>query len=219
MAKKVKKIDKRVILRMLAVVFSFILPLMLLIVSVFILNKTKRVREKIFEEKIEVKEGLIPSQILNNKPKYNQQRITIRGRVSPEPVVCERKDCPTNDSCCGCPSERNLIIYDSGAVLTSKTGGRLRLSDAEGKPFCHRRQSSCEYHCGDWIKGAIYDVSGMFFAEPPPAGWKLSLEYYFQVESKNLIKRVSLGESIGNILKEIREMVERIKTSGYYILP
>lgn len=219
MAKKIKKIDKKLLLRWLVIVFTFILPLILVMVSIFIFNKTRRVREKVSEERREAKERLTPSQILNNKPKYNQQKITVRGRVSPGPVVCERKECPPSDPCCGCPSERALIIHDPGVALTSKTGGRLRLVDSDGKQFCQRRQSSCKYHCRDWIERAIYDVRGVFFAEPPPPGWKLSLEYYFQVESKNLVKKVGLGESIGNVFREIKEKIEKLKTSGYYILP
>ncbi|PJC28349.1 hypothetical protein CO054_00560 [Candidatus Shapirobacteria bacterium CG_4_9_14_0_2_um_filter_39_11] len=163
--------------------------------------------------------ALIPSQILNNKPKYTQQRIIVRGRVSPEPAVCEKKECPTNDPCCGCPSERDLLISDSEAVLTSKTKGVLRLLDPNGKSLCQRQKFSCEYSCQDWVKEAIYDVGGTFYAEPPPPGWKLSLEYYFKVESKNLVKTTSLGESARNVFNDIKEMFKQLTTSGSYVLP
>lgn len=164
-------------------------------------------------------EVLIPSQILNNKSQYNKQRILVRGRVSEEPAVCEKKECPTSDPCCGCPSERDLLISDSEAILTSKTKGVLRLLGPNGKSLCQRRQGSCEYSCQDWVKGVIYDVSGTFFAEPPPPGWKLSLEYYFKVESKNLVKTTSLGESARNVFNDIKEMFKQLTTSGSYVLP
>lgn len=215
----VKKIDTRIILRIMAVIIGVIIPAILLTISASVLRKYKREKEEVFEEKVEVKERLAPSQVLNNKSKYNQSRIVISGRVSPGPVVCERKECPVDDPCCGCPSERDLIIYDPGVVLSPKAEGRLRLLAPQGGSFCRRRVLSCDYDCGDWTEGAIYDVGGVFFAEPPPPGWKLSLEYYFQVESKELVKKVGPKEFIGNLFEEIKNLVEKFKKSGYYILP
>ncbi len=216
---KIEKIDKKSPLRLLAIILVFVLPVALVIVSIFIFRTTKQEKEKVFEEKIETEERLIPSQILNNKSKYNQQRIIVRGRVSTESAVCEKKECPMDDPCCGCPLEIDLIIADAGTILSPKTGGRLRLSNIEGNPFCQRSQLSCEYHCGDWIEGVIYDVGGKFFAEAPPPGWKLSLNYYFQVEDKDLIRERGFGEFIGDVLREIKELVQKFKTSGYYVLP
>jgi hypothetical protein len=219
MPKEVKKHTKRSLLIFLAILFSFILPLALLITGIFIFRKTNLVIKRIPEEQIEREEGLTPSQILANKSKYSQQKIAIRGRVVPEPVVCERKECPLDDSCCGCPSERNLAVNNPGQVLSSQEGS-LRLVEAQtGKAFCTRQAKSCDYLCGDWVKGAVYDVNGEFFAESPPPGWKLSLNYYFQVESKELVKRVGLGESFGNFVNEIKEKFKSFKTSGYYVLP
>ena len=171
------------------------------------------------EEESKVEAKLIPSQVLSNKSAYNQQEITIRGRVSPEPVVCEKEECPLDDSCCGCPTERNLALFDAGKLLTSEEGGLRMLDASTGKPLCTRQLKSCDYLCGDWIKGAIYDVSGKFYAQPPPPGWKMSLEYYFQVEGKNLVKRVSFGESFGNLLSEIKEKLQNWRSSGQYVLP
>ncbi len=219
MAKKAKKISLKLLLRLIVAFLTFIIPLMLVVVTVYIFNQTRKIKKKVIEKKEVVEEQLTPSQILGNKAKYSQQKIVIRGRVKPEEAVCERRECPADDPCCGCPPEKDLIIYDADVVLTSKTGGRLRLLDSKGKSFCQRRQLKCDYHCQDWIGGAIYNVSGLFYAEPPPPGWKLSLDYYLQVESKELVKRVGFVELLGNLLREIKEMVARIKTSGYYILP
>jgi len=219
MPREVKKPTKRSLLVFLAILFSFILPLALLITGIVVFRKTNIVIKRVSEEQIKTEGRLAPSQILANKSKYSQQKIAIRGRVVPEPVVCERKECPSDDSCCGCPPERNLVINNTGQVLSSQEGS-LRLVEAQtGKAFCTRQAKSCDYLCGDWVKGAVYDVDGEFFAESPPPGWKLSLNYYFQVEGKNLVKRVGLGESFGNFVNEIKEKLKSFKTSGYYVLP
>lgn len=207
---------KKKLLLFFVVLISFIAPLTLVILGIVIFNKTNPVI-KISIEKVKKEERLIPSQVLSNKAKYDQQEVVIRGRASPEPVVCERKECPTNDSCCGCPVERDLILADAGKVLTSQEGA-MRLIEA-GKSLCQRRPYSCDYNCGDWVKGAIYDVSGKFFAESPPPGWKLSLNYYFQVESKNLVKKVSFKETFGNFISEMKNKIASFKTSGQYVLP
>lgn len=220
MIKKPKEISLESILRLVVVLLCFIIPSALLIVSVYVLNKVYLVKKRPPEEtKVEIEERLAPSQVLNNKSKYSRKTITIRGKVSPEPVVCERKKCPPEDSCCGCDSERDLIVSDSGVSLTSKTKGRMKLLDEKGGSFCQRRQPSCEYDCRDWIEGAVYDVSGLFYAESPPPGWKLSLDYYFQVENKDLVKKAGFAESLGNLWREIKEIIKNLRSTGYYILP
>lgn len=220
MARRAKKITKRRLFIFLAVFFGFVLPLVLIIAGVIFFKITgPPVKEVAETERMETEERLTPSQILNNKFKYDKERLVMRGRVLTEPVVCERKECPSGDSCCGCPSQRDLVIVDSGTVMTSRTQGRLRLLDLVGSSLCQRRPSSCDYHCPDWVEGAIYDVGGTFSAQAPPPGWKMSLEYYFQVEDKSLVQRTAIGESIGNAFREIREMVKDLGTSGYYVLP
>lgn len=219
MTKKIKKIKKRRFLVYLAVLIGFVLPLVLVIIGIVVFRITAPPLERIPEEKrVEIEGKLIPSQILLNKSKYHLKTITIRGKVGLAPVVCQQKDCPRDDPCCGCPSERNLVIDDPGRVLTREAKGQLRLLDSNGQPFCHRRQSSCEYDCLDWSKGTVYDVGGEFFASQPPPGWKLSLEYYFLVEDKVVVKRVTPGESAVNMLNEVKRKVQEFFGSGYYVL-
>lgn len=218
MAKKIEKVDRRGLLRLLVIVFSFVLPLILLVVALYITTKTGVIKKEPAEEPTRLEEWLTPNQILNNKRKYHQQKIVIRGKVVLAPVVCQRIECPANDPCCGCPSERNLIIVDEGAALTSETGGQLRLLNSAGEPFCQRHPLSCDYDCQDWSVGAIYDVGGVFFSEPPPWGWKLTLEYYFLVENKNQVRRVGFGESLRNIFQDIKAMLKQLTTSSYYVL-
>lgn len=216
-----QKITWQGILKSLVFLFSFVLPLILLVAALFLTVFTAQqtvVKEEVSEEPILAEEKLVPSLILNNKSKYNQQEIVIRGKVIPAPVVCERKTCPPDDLCCGCPTERNLIIVDEGRGLTPETKGQLRLLDPTGMPFCQRHVTDCDYDCQDWVKGAVYDVSGTFYAEPPPWAWKLALEYYFQVSSKNRVRTIGLGESLGNILEDVKEMFKQLTTSGYYVV-
>ncbi|MBL7150601.1 hypothetical protein ISS86_01580 [Candidatus Microgenomates bacterium] len=217
--KNFRIIIKQIFLRLLEFALFFIIPLILLITSVFIVRKVGQIREKISDEKIETetKKELIPSQILNNKSKYSQESITVRGKISPEAVVCERKECPAEDTCCGCPSVKNVVISDAGVVFTPKTKSRLKLLDTKGRPFCQREKSSCDYDCGDWISGAVYDVDGVFYAEPPPLGWRLSLDFYFQVKDKELIKKTGFKDLIGNVLEEIVGLVGKIKAPTYIL--
>lgn len=215
MAKLLKK-GKSNFLFFLTVLIGFIVPLTLVILGIIIFNKTNPVI-KISVEKVKNEERLTPSQVLANKAKYDRQEVIIRGRINQEPTVCERKECPTNDICCGCPPERDLILADAGKVLTSQEGA-MRLIEA-GKSLCQRRPYSCDYDCGDWVKGAIYDVSGKFFADSPPPGWQMSLNYYFQIEGKELVKKVSFKETFGNFISEMKNKIASFKTSGQFVLP
>ena len=218
MVKGLAQKDRRLLLKILVVLVTFILPGILLTYGVFLTYENIIFKTKVEVRKLEVEERLIPSKVLNNKSKYSQQRIMIRGKVLMESVVCSRKQCPEGDSCCGCPEESNLLIADADVVLFQKTGGRLRIIGHEGQPFCQRKKASCDYDCGDWIDGATYDIWGTFFSQAPPPGWKLSLEYYFQVEGKEFVTRIALGEKIQTIFKEIKERISALTTSGQYIL-
>lgn len=215
---RIKKTGRKGKLRWLIVICTFGIPLILLLVGVVIFVETSLLPKVALQETAGSKETFDPSEVLNNKFRYNRQRIVIKGKVSPEPVVCQRQECPQDDSCCGCPKERNLLIADAGTILRSKTKGRLRLLDSEGKSFCQRKPFSCEYDCGDWNKGAVYEVVGVFSAEPPPPGWQLSLDYYFQAENKRLVREITFGFSVGNVFKDITEFFGSLKTSGSYVL-
>ncbi len=162
---------------------------------------------------------LIPSQILQNKAQYNQQRISVRGKVAGEPVVCEKKQCPANDSCCGCPAEKSLSLADPAAVLTQKALGRFELLSASKGHLCQRQPGACTYDCQDWQEGTVYDITGVFYSDSPPPGWKLSLDYYFLPESKNLVSAGNLTQSATNLFDEIKQAIQSFRTSGSYVLP
>jgi len=157
--------------------------------------------------------GIFPSEVLNKKSSYSGKKIILRGRVTEAPVVCQKKDCPRDDVCCGCPEERNLVILDEKNILTSQTKEGLRLLDKEGKSFCQREKGSCRYQCGDWKEGGVYEVYGEFWAEAPPPGWGKSMDFYFKVEDK------SIGERANLFFQEIKNMIKNFRTSGSYVLP
>lgn len=209
---------KEKLIRFLIITIGFIIPLTLLIGVLIIFQKTKPALKIFPKEKVEEK-YLSPSEVLNNKTKYNKQKITIQGKIRLEPAVCEMKKCLPEEPCCGCPQTRNISLYDVESFLASKSSGRLRLLGIEGKGFCSRLAKSCRYDCGDWQDNAIYEVKGRFFSEPPPPGWQMSLDYYFQVEDKSLIRRISINESIASIVREITAFFKGLTGSGYYVLP
>jgi len=163
--------------------------------------------------------GISPSEVLNQKSAYSGKKITLRGRVTEAPVVCQKKDCPPDDACCGCPWERNLILIDENGILTSQTKESLRLLDKEGRSFCQRQKGSCQYQCGDWRKGGIYEIYGEFWAESPPPGWGKSMDFYFRVEDKKLSKSLGFGSKINLLFQDIKNLFRNLKTSGEYVLP
>jgi len=214
------KKTKGSLLRILIILLGFVLPLIILIVALRIFSTSGRFQVVKVEEPSEEKKDwlLSPSIVLNNKSQYHQQNIVLRGKPRAEPVVCEQKKCLLGEKCCGCPLERNLVLYDEETFLAPKAKGQLRLVGSDGQAFCQRQEGSCDYDCGDWLEEAVYNVSGFFYAESPPPGWQLSLDYYFQVKSKELVRKINLGESIRNAFGEIVDWVKSLSTSGQYVL-
>jgi len=161
---------------------------------------------------------LIPSTVLNNKAKYNQQTIVVRGKLSIDPVVCQKIQCPANDSCCGCPVSRNISLKDPDQTLTSQTSGSFQLVNNSGTSICQRKINSCDYSCQDWNNGMVYDISGQFFAQAPPPGWNMSLDYYFVVTGKNLTSSDQLSSGLTNFISGIKQLYEQITSSSGYVL-
>lgn len=212
-----KDLKKKRILVILTVLFIFIIPAILIIASATWLRRTW-IRPEVVEK--EVVEQVRPSQILTDKIKYRDQFLVIRGQVVPETAVCERKVCPEHDPCCGCKNERDLIIADSGTSSMAQSPGRLRLLTPENESLCRRVTNSCQYDCSDWSLGEIYEVRGIFRATPPPqgSGLRLYLDYYFEVQEKNLVKTLGIFERTKAIIDDLKNLILSTKTTGYYIL-
>jgi hypothetical protein len=202
------------------IIFSFVLPLVFLILGLVIFKTSNKFVQTLKEEEIKAEERLTPSQVLKSKSKYHQQKIWLRGRVELSPIVCEKKECPAEDSCCGCPEERDLYLYDAGTILKTAGQEKLKMRDIfTSQALCQRKIGNCDYDCGDWDKGAVYDVYGRFFAEQAPPGWQMSLNYYFEVENKELVKKINFSEKFGNFINEIKEKLQNWRGSGQYVLP
>lgn len=160
---------------------------------------------------------LTPTKVIASKSTYHKETITIRGIVKPEAVVCQRQECPGNDSCCSCPLDRNIIIEDLSFNISDTIKEQLKLLGADLQPLCQRRPLTCQYNCSDWVKGAIYDVTGIFFAEPQQ-GLKVSLNTYLQVENKQLVKNPSVVDSLKNTIDSVQKMIQYFQSSGSYVI-
>jgi len=213
-----KKGGKRVTLIFFIVLFTFVLPFWLIILGIFIFKKTNLASNAPRGE-IQEKEVISPDEVLKDKISFHNKRVTLKGRVYKESVVCEKGDCPLDDPCCGCPENRNLIISEPKSFLNYRTEGKLKLLDKGGIAFCKRESFNCEYDCGDWEDGSIYNVTGDFFAQAPPPGWKSSLNYYFQVESKELVKDFGFKDVLANLFLGIKDKLFNLKNTNSFVLP
>lgn len=206
--------------RILTLFFGLILPLIFLVLGVVIFVYTaSQGLPKTSEVEVLEKAALVPSDVLNHQSDYSSKRIDIRGRVAQAPVVCDKKACPIDDPCCGCPADRGLILADPGTVINTKSGARLELVNVNGNKFCQRLPQSCSYSCPGWSTGSIYDVQGVFYSEPPPPGWNISLNFYLTVEDANEVKEVRAEERVRTVFEEIRDKIVSFFSSGMYVLP
>ncbi len=209
---------KKRVLVALSVLFLLIVPAILVILSSRWLVGTWVKPEVIDEEGIS--EYVSPSKVLNNKLKYKDQFLIVRGQVVAESAVCQRRDCPKEDPCCGCDNERDLVIADSGTSVVAQSPGRLRLLTPSKGSFCYRKENSCDYDCAGWKSGGLYKVKGIFKATPPPqgSGWKLYFDYYFEVHEKELVRSLGIFEKAKALFNDFGKLIQAGKKSTYYIL-
>ena len=202
--------EKKSIVKGVLTAFSIIFPIALLLAGFIFLLLTQEAFQEEFETEVETTAGaVLPSVILNDKYKYKDQELLLKGEVILAPAVCEKKDCPESDPCCGCPQQRNLMVVDPGGRYFRETGGILRILGKNNLPYCERMVDSCDYDCPDWEIGSVYEVNGIFFAEPPPRGTALSLffDYYFQVENARVVEGTNIGERAGRLFSAIKDLV------------
>ncbi len=212
-----KKFKRKKILIFLSVLFIFVIPAILIIASALWLERTW-IRPEVEEEL--AAEYLIPTKILADKMKYKDETVMVRGRVIEEDMVCERIDCPSDDPCCGCKDERNLLVTDVGSAIITQMPGKLVLLTPEKEVLCQRRRNSCEYECSGWRPGSIYEIKGFFRAEPPPRGTGLRIYfgYYLEVHEKKLERGVGFIEKVIALFSSLKNIIASSRTSGYYIL-
>jgi hypothetical protein len=222
MAQDKKLLGKK--LKLLKIYYAFSLLLILASVIITLIFAQQRKLERTWKEEAALEKPsvagiLSPSEALNNKSQYAGQRITLIGRVNLAPVVCQKQDCPSEDKCCGCPSDRDLAIKDAGVIFSAKTKELLKMLDKDKKSLCQRQEGGCDYTCPDWVTGGVYEVTGMFYAQSPPPGWKLSLEYYFVPEEKKIVqKQIQFRESLSTLFQEIKTKIQGFQTAGEYVL-
>lgn len=204
------------------ILFGLILPAILVIFGVLLFRKTSPPPAKIEDKEIKAEEAgvLKPSAVLNSQAKYARQNLILRGKLVAEEVVCERKECPEDDPCCGCEDKKDLILIDADAsILSEKAKARLYLFEKERKSLCQKIPGTCDYDCSDWQMGKIYNVEGTFFSEAPPPGWGRSLDFYFMIKDKELAEQQVVGrQRLENFLDDFKSFFKKLKTSGYYVL-
>lgn len=201
--------------------FTVIIPLLALAFSVFIIYEVRSNLPKrlTLEEEIIPEDILAPSQVLNNKFEYTEKTIVVHGRVQKEQAVCQKKECPSDDPCCGCPEEINLYLYDAESSISQQSKSVFKLLDDNLAKPCKREPLKCEYSCGDWENGAIYNITGKFSAEKPPPGLNISFDHYFTVYDKAFAKKPNFGERFQNTIDDLKKLIEGTKTSGSFVLP
>lgn len=220
-----KKLIRKVLITLI-LLFTVIVPVIAVIIGV-ILFRQLPYKHMVFKEAERLESRLVtpeektvkPSEVLAQKAKYADQYLVVRGKVVPEPVICERRTCPKSDSCCGCKSKKNLIVVDADAPFLADSPGRLPIFAPGKEPFCTRRVGSCSYDCQDWKLSSIYDVEGTFFAEAPLAGSGITsyMDFYFEVEGKSPVTKVEALSLPEKFLGNLKELIKKLRTSGYYV--
>jgi hypothetical protein len=207
--------DKKI--QIIAVIIGVLVPLTAIAYFASVLPED-RLAYQSQGDQISAEGSLTPMQVLSNKNSYNAKKIAIQGKVAMDQVVCNKVDCPSSDRCCGCPSSKNVFLKNTDNSVQTSTVGALNLLNSDGKAACTRIVGSCNYDCGDWEDGAIYNVTGTFHADPPPPGWMLSLDFYFLTDSKALVGHISSFQTVSGFLKGTWDYLKSFTNSGQYVL-
>lgn len=161
-------------------------------------------------------EILTPGQLISQAAKYNNQTVTVRGVTDWEAVICEKRECPAGDACCGCPQTKNLILTDPEIVLENKLQSQLTLLSADLEPLCTRQDNSCQYFCPDWVRGALYEIKGVFHGESQ-AGLRVTVNLNLQVQNKEMVKNLNFFDSLVRFFEGLKQSFSQFKTSGSFV--
>lgn len=159
---------------------------------------------------------LTPGQLISQTAKYNNQPVTVRGIIDQETVVCEKRECPVDDTCCGCPQNKNLILTEAQIAIENKLQTTLSLLGANSEVLCQRQTGGCQYDCPGWVKGAVYDVTGIFHGEKQ-LGLSVIVNLNLQVKSKEMVKKLSLFDSLNRFWDGLKQTFGEFKTSGTFV--
>ncbi len=213
--------------KLLVILVTVIFPGILLVIGIYMnytafqANQAQKMTEETADLSGETIAGALrPSQVLENKYAYLDKNLFLVGMVTMEPVTCARKECPKEDTCCGCPAERDLVIADQDKVVVKDTSYLLRLFAPGQLAYCVRVPGSCDYQCPGWEINDVYQVRGTFFGDPPDKGtaWRPFLDFYFEVSEAQVITQAKSTDWLKRVFKGIEETVQQLRNSGYYIL-
>lgn len=198
----------------------------LLLISILIVAKSMddRQKELLEVERVSLlekgKDILTPYEVLNSKNYYQKKAVTIRAQVYNEPMVCEKSACPKDDQCCGCSLERDLLAKDFRVNVQSEgLSDSLRLKQNDGQAICKRKEKSCDYSCGDWQVGSIYDIDGVFSYTEGPQGWRRPTGIYLETINKKLLRIIGFQDKIGSYVDKLGAFFAALSSETYYILP
>lgn len=212
---------KKRYLRILGTVF-----LIFLLIPIFVIAKVMddQKRELLEVERVSLvdkgEKVFTPAELLSAKSTYQGKSISVRAQVYQEPITCEKKVCSKEDKCCGCASARDLLAQDY-RVSIGKEGleDSLRLKNSSGLSLCQRAKNSCNYDCGDWEIGGIYDINGGFTMTSGPEGWNRPTGLYLTVYNKNLLQVMGFQDNIGRLIERFSLVIGSFGGSGTYVLP
>jgi hypothetical protein len=216
-----RRITKDGIVKFLLIFTTLVLPGLLLVAGVIYYYRTAEENRVEEGEFLEVQPAyLLPSTVLEDKYKYRGQELVLRGKVKMAPAVCERKECPKGDPCCGCQDYRDLVIEDAETSWLSESSWVMRILDPDRKSFCLRLPDSCDYQCPDWELDGVYEVNGIFVAVPPPQGsaWSAFIDFYFLTEDRTLVAKHGIWERVLNVVSDLRKSVDKFGKTGSYVL-
>lgn len=212
---------KKRYLRIFGIVFLILLLIPIFVIAIIMENQKKALLEVERVSSADKGEKIFtPAELLNAKSAYQGKSISVRAQVYQEPITCEKKACAKEDKCCGCASARDLLAQDY-RISAGKEGlaESLRLKDTNGQPLCQRAKNSCNYDCGDWKIGGIYDISGNFKMTSGPAGWNHPTGLYLYVYGKNLLQVIGFQDKIGRLTERFSFVISSFNSEGTYILP
>ncbi len=192
------------VLRFIELFFLVILPSLFVLTGVLLIEyNTPKLPKQAALTPIDTRslKGLNPSDILTDVLYYSDKEVNIHGIVVYGEGSCEKRSCPDYDSCCGCSSNRDLILKDTTSNLFNQSG-EIKIFDPGKQSICQRKQDSCDYDCNDWVPGGLYEITGTLVVVRP-LGLTVSrgyLEFYLEVKGKHKISGPTPVENKDNML-------------------
>lgn len=188
-------------LQLIEIGLLLLIPSLIVFIGVLILQfRAPKIEKTSTQPNLVLKEltGLSPSDLSKDVLYYADQEVSLHGIVSMGEINCEEKTCTDDDKCCGCSDDRDIILKDINPNILNQTG--IRIFDVDKNSFCQKIVKSCEYNCGDWKEGDVYEITGNFVVIKP-YGMAVSrgyLEYYLVVKDQKRIPQPTPNQTLSN---------------------